>query len=88
MRRKKKTTIVTVESRERLTIQRLTGSSIRWCEHCQAETSMVTPDEAAALSRSDLRTVFRQIELGSLHFLDSQGAILICSNSLINRERK
>ena len=85
MRRKKKTTIVTVESHERLTIQRSGRAVIRWCERCGVEACMLTPDEAAALSRSDLRSIFRQIEVGALHFLTEGSSLLICGNSLINQ---
>jgi hypothetical protein len=86
MRRKKKTTIVTVESHERLTIRRSGRAPIRWCPDCGTEACMLTPIEAAALARSDVRSIFRQIELGELHFLENEGeSLLICSNSLINQ---
>ena len=83
MRRKKKTTIVTIESRERMTIQRHARSLVTWCEQCGAEVLMVTPNEAAAISRTDARTIFRAVEAGTIHFIESEsGALLVCRTSI------
>jgi hypothetical protein len=86
MRRKKKT-IVTVEARERTTIRRGAPSLVAWCENCCSDVLMVTPDEAATVSRTDARSVFRQIEAGEIHFIESEGALLVCSNSLTKWRR-
>ena len=44
---------------------------------------MVTPHEAAVTARTDARAIFRQIEAGTLHFLeDADGRMLICRQSL------
>jgi len=86
MRRKKKT-IVTIEALERTTVRRGARSLVAWCEHCCADVLMVTPDEAAVVSGTDTRSIFRQIEAGEIHFLESAGGVvLVCSNSL-NRGR-
>jgi hypothetical protein len=54
-----------------------------WCEACGAEVRMVTADEAAALARVGLRMVFRWVEDGSLHWVETdEGLLLICINSL------
>ena len=83
MRRKKKITIVTVESRERTTIRRSIRSLVAWCEQCSAEVLMVTPTEAAALAETDARAVFRGVEAGEIHFIEGDGgAVLVCSKSL------
>jgi hypothetical protein len=82
MRRKKKTTIVTFESHERITIHRHERRFIAWCEWCGEEVLMVTPDEAASLSHSDTRTIFRAVEAGEIHFIENgSGALLVCSQS-------
>ncbi|HYW69824.1 MAG TPA: hypothetical protein VE961_02245, partial [Pyrinomonadaceae bacterium] len=49
MRRKKKTTIVSIEARERTTIRRGVRQLIAWCDQCGAHVPMVTPNEAAEL---------------------------------------
>jgi hypothetical protein len=83
MPRKKKTTIVTFEARERMVIRHSARRPVAWCERCCADALMVTPNEAAALSRTDARAIFRGVEAGQIHFIESEGgALLVCSNSL------
>ena len=83
MRRKKKTTIVTFESRERMTIRHETPRIFAWCERCEAEVLMVTPTEAAVISGADTRAIFRGVESGEIHFIGGEsGALLVCSKSL------
>jgi hypothetical protein len=83
MRRKKKTTIVTIESRERTTIHRMTRRMAFWCEQCEAEALMVTPYEAATLCSTDTRAIFRGVEAGEIHSIEIDGGtLLVCSNSL------
>lgn len=83
MRRKKKTTIVTFESRERVTIRSGVRQMIAWCEQCGAEVLMVSPDEGAAVRNTDAQEIFRGVEAGTIHFIESEGGgLMICSNSL------
>jgi len=83
MRRKKKTTIVTFESRERTTIRQSAPSLVAWCEQCGTEVLMVTPNEAAMMSQTDARAIFRRVEAREIHFIeDRRGELMVCSNSL------
>ena len=83
MKRKKKTTIVTFESRERLTIRRGSREVMGWCQHCDAKVSMVTPAQAAAVCRTDVHAIFRGVESGEIHSVEAaEGALMICTNSL------
>lgn len=83
MRRKKKITIVTFESQERMTIRKSSRSVVRWCDRCGEAALMVTPSEAAAIGRSDARAIFRSVEAGTIHFIESDsGEFLVCSNSI------
>ncbi len=83
MRRKKKTTIVTFEARERMTIHRGPRRVIGWCDQCGVEVLMVTPNEAAAFSRTDARAIFRGVEAGEIHFIEGDsGGLLVCSKSI------
>ena len=83
MRRKKKITIVTFESRERMTIRVDAPSVIGWCERGCGEVLMVTANEAARIAGMDARAVFRGIETGQIHFIETErGGIFICTKSL------
>jgi len=83
MRRKKKTTIVTFEARERMTIHRGPRRVIAWCDQCGVEVLMVTPNEAATIARTDARAIFRGLEAGEIHFIESErGALMICAKSI------
>jgi len=89
MRRKKKTTIVTIEARERMTIRRGARQVIAWCAQCWADVPMVTPNEAAKLARTDARQIFRGVESGEFHFIETgEGALLICATSLAEPSTK
>ena len=54
-----------------------------WCVACAASTPHVAPGEAARLTGTSTREVFRRIEAGRLHFTETGGGeLLICRNSL------
>ena len=76
---------VTVETERLLVISRHMG--VRgWCESCSAESEMVGPEEAAAVSGLSQRTIFRQVESHQVHFTETQdGALLICLGSLLGK---
>ena len=83
MRRKKKTTIVTFESRERLTIRQGASSILARCEGCGTDVWMVTPNEAAARAGTDSRAIFRGVESGEIHFVEGDnGSLFVCLNSM------
>ena len=44
---------------------------------------MVTPNEAALIAGIDDRGIFREVESGQIHFIESaNGGLLICKQSL------
>jgi len=54
-----------------------------WCADCTDPSLMLRPDEAAALCATSARAVYRLIENGALHFLETgDGFVLVCLNSL------
>jgi len=54
------------------------------CARCGRPAQMLTPQEAAAFSRSDLQTVDSLLRLGKLHGNTSaEGLTLVCLNSLL-----
>lgn len=79
MWRKKRTEIV-VETSRLIIIGKTTAA---WCDDCGAHVTMLTPEQAAAAAGTSARTVYRQAELGQLHFTEtSTGSLLICHGSL------
>lgn len=54
-----------------------------WCDVCVASVPIISPETAAAKSQKTLRTIYRWIESGRVHFKEQQdGTIWICPNSL------
>jgi hypothetical protein len=78
----KKTTEVTRESRRLLRIRLPEDAVMGWCPACGGDVRWVTVREAAAISGLTEREIHRRVEAGSLHFLESSGALLICFLSL------
>jgi hypothetical protein len=82
MKRTKTKTEIIVATRQQITIR---GRSRRdaWCERCGAQVQMLAPVEVAALLQTTARAIFRGVEAGELHFLETaDGGLLVCSNSL------
>jgi len=82
VRIKRKTEVV-VQTHQ-LTTVHLTRLSVQaWCEPCRAEVVMLTPEEAAALTQGTAREIYRRVENGELHSIETDaGALRVCANSL------
>jgi hypothetical protein len=53
------------------------------CPRCLAETSLMLPEEASSLSNFSLREIFRRVEAGRVHFVETpEGRLFICATSL------
>lgn len=77
-------TKITLEKRQRVTIRLRRRLIEVWCGECAAEVQMMPPETAAALAGTTTRSIYRQVEAGGLHFVETEGgAVLICRNSLI-----
>jgi hypothetical protein len=86
MKRKKKTEIV-VEREQVLVIKRLDGQMPRWCAECKGEMQMVSVDEAAILTNLSARAIYRRIEAGQIHFVETEdGLLLVCAISLLGTD--
>ncbi len=85
MRRRRRTEIL-VET-DQVTVIRRAGKVTRaWCPECEAETQMITPEEAAFVAKVNTRTIYRWLEVGEIHFLETYGGlVLLCSRSLLAR---
>ena len=75
---------ITVETERLLVIRRRYQAVEAWCENCAAQTIMIRPDQAAAVTGKTLRAIFSDIGQGTLHFHEPpDGLLLICLKSLL-----
>ncbi len=80
---KKKRTETTIETHQVQIVRRRRREVEAWCSDCAENVRMIAPESAAVLAQVTLRAVFRRVEAGELHFIETRdGALLICLNSL------
>jgi excisionase family DNA binding protein len=78
----KKTEIVV--ERDQIIVVRKPGP-MQACGSCGAGSPMLTVDEAASIAGVSARAIYRQIEEGRLHFLETDtGGLLICLTSVLD----
>lgn len=80
---------ITVET-ERVTLVRRRREKRRtlWCAACDAESFMLSMDEAAAFAGMSTMAVFRLAEAGRLHWQETRaGSLVVCRNSLLRNLR-
>jgi len=83
MNRRKEKTVITVETFQRTIIYSRRKAKIALCEQCAAEAVMLAPNEAAAYLQTTAREIFRRVEAGEIHYLETEtGALLVCRKSL------
>ena len=85
----KKRIEITLKTRQVFLIRRAPECDRPLCAECVEGSQMITPKEAAALSETSTRAIYRLIEGGGLHFIETDsGSVLVCSNSLqVDRSR-
>ena len=70
------------EPHEVWVVRRQQGRSRVRCAQCR-DAPMVAPEEAAALARTSARTIYRRVEDGLLHYVETPGGgLLVCLHSL------
>jgi phage FluMu protein Com len=57
-----------------------------FCPRCKKFVEMATPQIAAILARTSEREVFRQVESGEVHFVETD-RVLVCLN-LLKQDQK
>ena len=73
---------ITIQT-ERLLVMSSGKSLYSLCAACGEEVRMITIDQAATLARVNSRDIYREVEAGMLHFMETtEGSLLICFNSL------
>lgn len=76
-------TEITVQTEEAFVLHRSSGSPHASCAQCGTAAPMVTPEEAAVVFGVAVRTIYREIEAGELHFEETAaGSVLVCLHSL------
>lgn len=80
---KKKRTEITVEIERALIISKPNAAVYAWCQQCDRQVGMISPEAAAALAGTSVREIFRQVEAGRLHFRETpEGQMQICPDSI------
>lgn len=84
MTKAKRKKVITIETIQRTVIHQTSNNPlIIWCEFCQAKVEMTTPEVAANIQGIKVREIYRRIEKGELHFIETEtGRVFICENSL------
>jgi hypothetical protein len=81
--------IITIETHRQIWIQSRRKTLVAWCGACRAETLMLMPEQAAIVYRTTQREIFRQIENGELHFVETKnGALFVCRKALELSQKK
>ncbi len=80
-------TEIFIQTRERIFTRHLARDLQAFCPNCGIETVFVTPENAASTTETSARMIYRRIESGSLHFVDTaDGLSFICRQSLVNMD--
>ena len=73
-----------VERPQVFIINRPGVSEQRNCSKCTESSGMITPDEGAALSGVSTRVIYRRLEDGEIHFIETaRGELFICVKTLV-----
>jgi len=79
----KQKTEIEIELSETVAYSRRSEQFETFCPECKSLVEMSTPQIAAILTRSTEREIYRLVETGEIHFIETDG-VLICLNSLTN----
>jgi hypothetical protein len=87
MKRTKTKTEITIETRQRVTLrgrsQRAVPYRAIWCDECAATVGMYFPEHAAVLIGTTSREIYRRVERGEFHFVETpEGELFVCRNSI------
>jgi hypothetical protein len=80
-------TEIIIEKSERTVIRQPHRKIISgWCVACSAEVQMLTPEVAARTASVSTRTIYRWIEAGRIHFIETEAnELFICLDSLLKK---
>ena len=73
-----------VERPQVFVINRPGVSEQKSCSRCTGTSGMITADEAAALAGVSTRVIYRCLEDGAIHFIETaKGQLFICLKTLV-----
>ncbi len=79
----KRKTVITVETHSLTIVRSSNGATRLRCAACEAETQMLSIEQAASLFSVTERAIFRLVESRRVHFHETPaGQLLICAESL------
>lgn len=82
MRRKKRTEF-RLDIDETLVFRRQGSPLLALCAECNKMGQMISVDEAATLTHTSSRAIYRAAERGEIHFIEtSEGLLRVCLKSL------
>lgn len=75
--------MITTETHEILIVRNGRESIRGFCAECGRESEMLNLDSAVLLTKIGTREIFRLVETGKIHSLETtNGLLLVCRNSL------
>ena len=83
----KSTIEIIIQTRERIFARRSADEVQSLCPTCQTGTVFIEPGRAALQTGTSVRRIFRRIENGTIHFVETpEGLVLVCQQSLTSHE--
>jgi hypothetical protein len=80
---KNKKTEILIETHERTLVRWLEKEVRSVCRACRAEALFILPERAAVETGASVREIFRLVESGAVHFIETDNRLtLICRTSL------
>lgn len=75
-----------VEIDDVFVLKRVGRSVEGWCAGCGCTATLVTPEDAATLTGTGARSIYRLVEAGEIHWADGpEHLLLICLSSLLDK---
>jgi RNA polymerase sigma factor (sigma-70 family) len=76
-------TEITIETHRTFIVRRRPHLTWSWCGDCAATTRFASPEDAAQLVSGSAREIYRRIEAGQIHFIETGDHLLrVCLDSL------
>ena len=74
---------INIDRQRLFVLKRRDAVAAEWCRECGRKVQMLTPDQAATIANVSSRTIYRRVEAGEMHYLETaEGFLLICPNSI------
>ena len=80
----KNRTEITIETHRTFTVRRRPQLTPAWCAGCAATAGFASPEDAAQFTGGSARAIYRAVEAGQLHFIETDDHLLrVCVASLL-----